>query len=317
MLDTVRTGTFTTFPTGAASFRVTVGACARVGSNGAVFDAIAAERPLFHLITGDFHYGDISDDERDRYDDVIDLTLREPAQAALYRSTPIAYVWDDHDYGADNSDSFSTSRLAAMRAYRANVPSYRLAGELSAVYQKFDVGRVRFLLTDARSAREPGVSMLGQEQLEWFLDEVVRASEEQALVVWLNPVPWVARDDEGADHWGGYPEERRSIAETIAANGIDNLLMVSGDAHMVAIDDGTNTDFSTDGDSGFPLLHAAALDRPGSTKGGPYSHGSIAGGGQFGVIDIDDSGDAVTVSLAAKNHRGEVLLSYSFLVGSE
>ncbi len=313
-LDTIRVGTFTTFPEGSASFRFTVGSCARVGSNGSVFDALRAEAPLFHMIAGDFYYGDIPDDERERYDEVLDLTLRQPAQAALYRSTPVAYVWDDHDYGANDSDRFSPSRLAAMEAYRVNVPSYALAGELSAIYQSFDVGRVRFLLTDARSAREPGVSMLGDEQLEWFVDALVEAADEQTLVVWLNPVPWVADEAEGADHWGGYPDERRRISNVIAEHDIDNLLMVSGDAHMVAIDDGTNTDYSDTGNAGFPLLHAAALDRPGATKGGPYSVGAIGGSGLYAVVDVTDDGSAIEVAVQAKRYDGDVLLAHTFVV---
>lgn len=313
-LDLVRVGEFTTFPEGPASFSFTVGACARVGSNGSVFDAIREEDQLFHVIAGDFHYGDIPDDDRARYDEVIDLTLRQSAQAALYRSVPIAYVWDDHDYGVNDSDFFSSSRIAAMEGYRANVPSYPLAGELSAVFQSFDVGRVRFLVTDARSAREPGTTMLGTSQLDWFLDELVTAADEQELVVWVNPVPWVAEAADGADHWGGYADERGQIADVIAEHDIDNLLMISGDAHMVAIDDGTNTDYSTTGDAGFPLLHAAPLDRPGSIKGGPYSEGAIGESGQYGLVSIDDDGDTIRVALRAKRYDGEVLLGHDFAV---
>jgi phosphodiesterase/alkaline phosphatase D-like protein len=310
-LDTVRTGRFRTFPEGPASFRFTVGACARVGSNGSVFDAIREEEPLFHLIAGDFHYGDIPRDERDRYDEVIDLTLRQPAQSALYRSTPIGYVWDDHDYGPNDADSFSASRAAAMDAYRANVPSYELAGEHTSVFQSFDVGRVRFLLTDARSSREPGETMLGQQQLEWLLGQLAEAADEAALVVWLNPVPWVAPEEEGADHWGGYPDERRQIADAIAEHDLD-LLMVSGDAHMVAIDDGTNTDYSTAGDGGFALIHSAPLDRPASIKGGPYSEGAVAAPGQYARVDIADDGDTITVDLAGRRYDGETILAYTF-----
>lgn len=316
-LDLVRTGEFTTFPDRAASFSFTVGACARVGSNGSVFDAIREEDQLFHLIAGDFHYGDIPDDDRARYDEVIDLTLRQTAQAALYRSIPIAYVWDDHDYGVNDSNFYSASRVAAMEAYRANVPSYPLAGELSAVFQSFDVGRVRFLITDARSAREPGETMLGESQLDWFLDELVTAADEQALVVWVNPVPWVADAEEGADHWGGYDDERRQIADVMAEHDIDNLLMISGDAHMVAIDDGTNTDFSADGDAGFPLLHAAPLDRPGSIKGGPYSEGAVGESGQYGLVEIDDDGTTIRVALRAKRYDGEVVLTHDFVVDAD
>jgi len=43
--------------------------------------------------------------------------------------------------------------------------------------------------------------------------------------------------------------------------------MVSGDADMVALDDGTNTDYSTNGSGFLPRLHSAAVDRPGTNVG--------------------------------------------------
>ena len=152
-----------------------------------------------------------------------------------------------------------------------------------------------------------------------YRGEVVTVEARKGLRIKLDGYvrrEWVTDEDEGADDWGWYADERRRISDVIAANEIDNLLMVSGDAHMVAIDDGTNTDYSTVGDAGFPLIHAAALDRRGSTKGGPYSHGAIGGGGQYAVVDIDDDGDVVTVRLQAKNHDDEVLLAYEFTVGA-
>lgn len=317
--DDVRSGTFTTFPEGPASFTVAVGACARVGSNGAVFDAIRELDPDLYLIAGDFHYGDNGVNDLERFREVLDLTLTRPGQAALYRQLPIAYVWDDHDYGPNDADGNSSSREAAMKAYREYVPSYDLAGPESPVYQAFTIGRVRFVVTDARSGRnvdfddELGVeSMLGLEQKAWFKEEVVEASESHELVVWVNPVPWVAEERDGADHWAGFAEERRELADHIADNGVDNLLMVSGDAHMVAIDDGTNTDYSTDQVGGFPLLHSAALDRPGSEKGGPYSIGAMGGSGQFATIEVTDDGDAITVDLVARTWDGEEPLSYEF-----
>jgi len=318
-LDDVRTATFTTFPDGAASYTVAVGACARVGSNGQIFDTIRELDPLLYMITGDFHYGDTGDNDIDRYREVMDLTLTRSAQSALYRSTPIAYVWDDHDYGPNDADGNSPSRQAAMESYREHVPSYELGGPESAIYQAFTIGRVRFLMTDTRSARnldaaeEPGArSMLGAEQKAWFKDEIVAASRTHELVVWVNPVPWVSEARAGSDNWAGYPEERRELADHIANNGIDNLLMVAGDAHMVAIDDGSNTDYSTNGYPGFPLLHSAALDRPGSVKGGPYSEGAIGDGGQFATVEITDDGDTITVGLTGLTWEGDELMSYEF-----
>jgi PhoD-like phosphatase len=319
VLDEVRSGSFTTFPDGPGTFTIAVGSCARVGSNGAIFDTIRELDPLLYLITGDFHYGDNGVNDLERYREVMDLTLTRPAQAALYRQTPIAYVWDDHDYGPNDADGNSPSRQAAMASYREFVPSYELGGAESAVYQAFSVGRVRFVLTDARSARNLDVdeelgatSMLGAEQKAWFKAEILEASRTHELVVWVNPVPWVAEERAGADHWAGFPDERRELADHIAENGVDNLLMVSGDAHMLAIDDGTNTDYSTDGGSGFPLLHSAALDRPGSVKGGPYSEGAIGGGGQFATIEVTDDGEHISVVLTGLTWDGDELMSYEF-----
>lgn len=101
----------------------------------------------------------------------------------------------------------------------------------------------------------------------------------------------------------------------IAEHDIDQLLMISGDAHMVAIDDGTNTDYSAQGDAGFPLLHAAPLDRPGSIKGGPYSVGAVGESGQYGLVEIDDDGETIRVELVAKRYDGDVLLRHDFEVG--
>lgn len=61
------------------------------------------------------------------------------------------------------------------------------------------------------------------------------------------------------------------------------LVILSGDAHMIAVDNGTYSP------GGIPVFHAAALGRPGSIKGGPYSHGAFPGTGQFGTVEIRDT----------------------------
>ncbi len=309
MIDLVRAGTFSTFPIGPASFTVAVGSCARVGTNGAVFDTIRQVDPAAFVITGDLHYANIDENDPDRFRELFDFTLTRTSPSALLRQTPIAYVWDDHDYGANNADATTPSRPAAMAVFRDDVPHYPLAGPETAIHQAFTIGRVRVVMTDTRSARSPSSStddadksMLGEEQKAWFKAELIAADEAGQLVIWVNSVPWIAAAAPGGDGWDGYSTERAEIADFLVDQEIDRLVMVSGDAHMVAIDDGTNSDFSTSGGGGFPVLHAAALDRPGHTKGGPYSEGAFPGGGQFGLVDVtDDGGDRITVTLSGRD----------------
>jgi len=54
------------------------------------------------------------------------------------------------------------------------------------------------------------------------------------------------------------------------------------------------------------------LDRPGSIKGGPYSDGAFDGTGQFGLLDIADEGDTISVTTTGVNWDGDVLVERTF-----
>lgn len=315
---TTHPGTFTTFPEGPTSFTFAFGSCIRTGSNGQVFDRMREANPLFFLIGGDFNYDNTVSTDPRAYADNYAQNLARPAQQALYLNAPIAYTWDDHDYGGNGSDTFSLGRDAVREAYAAYVPHYPLpAGEGAAIYQAFTVGRVRFIVTDTRSEREPDAvipTMLGETQLQWFKDELLAAKDAYALTVWVNGVPWIAAPDPAADHWGAFPQEREEIANFLAEHDITNLAMLSGDAHMLAIDDGTNSNYATVGESRFPVFHAAALDRRGKEKGGPYSEGAFPDGGQFGLMTVTDNGGPLTVSWSGRDYTGAELIAYEFTV---
>jgi hypothetical protein len=151
---------------------------------------------------------------------------------------------------------------------------------------------------------------------EWLKGELLAARDTHALTVWVNSVPWIAPAGDGRDDWGGYAAERRELADFITANGVRHLAMLSGDAHMLAIDDGSNNAFDSAGTGpGFPVFHAAALDRRGKVKGGPYSEGTYPDGGQFGLMRVDDAGGRITVhwsDWSGQNWDGEVIVEHSF-----
>ena len=102
----------------------------------------------------------------------------------------------------------------------------------------------------------------------------------------------------------------------IAESGV-RIAMLSGDAHALAIDDGSNSNYSSRPGPGFPVLHAAALDRRGKSKGGPYSHGTFPGGGQFALMTVEDTGNSLTVHWSGQNWKGEVIVAYTFQVHAE
>ena len=322
-VDAARQGQFHTPGVAAHSFSFAAGSCALTDSTGQVYDAIRDLDPLFFLITGDIAYVNIGENDPELFHDAYTTFLTSPAQSALYRSQPTVYMWDDHDYGPNDSDRTSPSREAAQTVYREWAPSYPLAveGDTGPIYQAFTIGRVRFIVTDGRSEKSPASdpdnaekSMFGAEQKDWLKQQLLDAKGKYPLIVWVQSVPWIADKEAGADNWGGYTTERAELANFIADNQIEGLLMISGDAHMLAIDDGTNSDYSTSGGAGFPVFHAAPLDRPGNPKGGPYSEGIHTSGGQFGLVTVEDNGATIDVTLSGRTYEEDEVMRYSFTV---
>ena len=308
--DDAHAGTISTLPDGAASLTLAFGGCARSGSNGAVFDTIRELDPDLYVMLGDLHYRNIDENDPGRFASAYDEVHDSPAQSALYRDVPIAYVWDDHDFGANDSDSTSPSRPAAWQSYRDFVPHYELANPTTgSINQAFSIGRVRVVMLDTRTHRLASEgTLLGEEQLDWLLAEMLDARDTHALTVIVSPTVWIGPVEAGADHWGGYAGERDRVGAFLADHTIDNVVLVGGDAHMVALDDGSNSGYG--GDDGFPVLQVAALDRRGSVKGGPHSGGEFPGGGHFGVMEVtDDGGDTIEVELTGLDWQENVLAS--------
>jgi alkaline phosphatase D len=311
-------GRLRTFPSGAASFTFAFSSCARTGSSHEVFKTIAKKNPHLFIHLGDLHYSNIDKNDARLFRAAWHTTLTSPAQAALYRSVPLAYIWDDHDFGPNDCDSKAPGRLASRLTYQEFMPHYPLgagAGDVP-VYQAFSIGRVRFILTDLRSERSPdsvpdGVekSMMGARQKAWFKQELRSAQAAGAgLIVWGSSVPLVGAASRTGDGWAAFATERRELADFIKASGITNLVVLCGDAHMTAADDGTNADFASGGGAPLTVLHGSSLDQGSSFKGGPYTHGWYLprnNEGCFGWVEIEDRGAEIALRFSGRNHRDE------------
>lgn len=326
-----RLGGFTTLPPRgeAVSFTFAFASCAETGSNHPVFDTILDQSPLFFLHAGDLHYEDIDTNEPDRFRQAYLQSLSAPSQARLYRETPVFYLWDDHDFGPNNSDRTSPARPAAHLTYRENVPHFPLANAFNdgPITQTFSVGRVLFILLDLRSDRDPPKpnadnsppSMLGSWQKQWLKNELLNARDHHPLIFILSGVPWIGESTPWGDNWGRYPEERTELSDWMVENRITGVCFLSGDAHMLAADDGRHNRYTSDGQGpGFPVLQAGSLDRRGSIKGGPYSVPPVLpapGEGQFGLVQVIDRGDSLHVLFRGLNHEGTEKLRLKFDVG--
>ncbi|MEO1692975.1 MAG: alkaline phosphatase D family protein [Cyanobacteria bacterium J06631_6] len=301
---------------------------------------------------GDLHYrNDLpslgsKENHLDDYRDNYDLVMTQSRQKDLYQNIPLAYIWDDHDYGTNDSDGSYQLKYVASEGYREQVPHYSLEEKLDAIsgkgaiYQSFIIGRVRFIMTDSRfyqdsikTVDEQERQLLGSEQREWLLQQLKLGKQQQennreGLTIWINSIPWIASADAPTDSWNKFTQERTLIADFIKENEIDKLLMISGDAHMLALDDGeagTANSYATGGGGSFPVIQAASLDSRGSFKGDAYNgkkyivdstvkskNGAIPGKGQWGLLNFNDNGNDIEVKVELKRMEN-TLIQHTFI----
>jgi hypothetical protein len=306
----VHSGKFSTFPTPgqARSFRVGVGSCARTHSNALAFQKLVDAKLDLFIHMGDMHYENIDTANQRRFDVAYQSVFKQPRYRALLSSQAVAYTYDDHDFGPNDANGRSVTADVARASYRKNVPHYDLVAK--PIYQSWPVGRVLFIMTDIVSESTKNGPKMSEVQTKWFFSELKRGRDHFKLIVWVSSKPWIGKASSKSDAWLGESSGRERISNFIADNQITSLIVVAGDAHMIAIDNGRNTDYTTDHTNGtsrqaagFPILQAAPFAKGGSTKGGPFSHGCHAyklhDNSHYGILDVTDSGgDQLCVRMA-------------------
>jgi len=318
-------GTFFTPSNSAFSFQFTLGSCLHSNSHHLVLKRMSEKNPLFFLQMGDFHYDNPNSAfSLNVHEFPYERLLSNADYEAFFKKVPIAYVWDDHDYAGNNSDSTASGKANARIAYREYIPHYSFgtsaAGDNAPIYQSFNMGRIHFILTDLRSCRRQP-SMMGQEQKIWFKKECIHARNNNQIIAWVSTVSYGGTF---ADNWGGFSKERTELANFFRDSAIRNMFILSGDAHMIAIDNGSHHDFSSghNNPNQYPVFQAAALNQTGSYKGGTYSEGGpfpnpSLNYGQYGLVEVNDHGDsAIQISFIGYrvNDKGKEtkLTSYTF-----
>jgi len=292
-------GGFTTPVDGPFSYTFVAGSC-NSWSDHPVWWAMRFRDPLFFLSVGDLHYANPNSLDasvhRQAYGDEV---LTHVPAADLLHHVPLAYVWDDHDFCGNGSDATFIGRSSAALAYRQAVPHYPLHHPVS-VHQSFTIGRVHFILSDLRSAKD-STHMMDGFQRSWLQGELVYARDHGLVACWVSPLTWNSIGY--PENWGCQPVEREALGNFLRDTPIPDLFILSGDAHMLAIDSGTNTDFSTGADNphGYPVFQVAAIAQGGSYKGGTFDQGGYFPNpdiyhGQFGEVHVEDDGTQVCIT---------------------
>jgi alkaline phosphatase D len=218
---------------------VAFGSCVglRGTASAASFGEMAARRNFdLLLMLGDNHYGDTTDPNRLR--DYLHMMRTVAGFTQVIRETPTYAIWDDHDYGPNNSDGTQPGKENSLRVFRqwwAN-PA---AGEPDnpGCYFRFQRGDIDFFMLDVRYHRTPNnapddgtKTMLGARQLQWLLDGLAASRARYKVVA--SGSEWQTLTQ--PDCWSSFARERQKIFDHVTARGIEGLVLLSGDRHFTA-----------------------------------------------------------------------------------
>lgn len=206
------------------------------GGDYQIFEDIYAKAPNFMLWLGDNVYLREADWHSKtgilhRYTH----TRSNPEMQSLLGSMHHYAIWDDHDYGPNDSDrSYHLKRETekTFKLFFAN-PNYIFDEGTTGFFQWADCD---FFLLDNRYWRTPNKrsdleirQFLGDKQIEWLLDALVNSFATFKFVViggqFLNPL-------EQHERFANYaPEERSRIINAIKKLKINGVVFITGDVH--------------------------------------------------------------------------------------
>lgn len=248
-----KTQTLWQWRTDPPAFSIATGSCAYVneerydrpgkpyGADYQIFTNIAAQKPDAMIWLGDNVYYREPDwatrtGMLHRYTHDRSIPELQP----LLASTSHYAIWDDHDYGPDNSDGtwpLKETSLEVFKSFWAN-PTFGVGGQPSCA-TSFQYGDVDVFMLDGRYFRTPDEcntcerTCLGKAQLEWFLAALAASHAPFKLVAVGGQMLTTSEHHETFAHY--YAAERDTILARIEREKIKGVVFLTGDRHFTEL----------------------------------------------------------------------------------
>ncbi len=201
-----------------------------------IYSSILEQNPDFMLWLGDNVYFREPDDSRTgvyhRYTHDRSLQELQPLLGSVHHYA----IWDDHDYGPNNSDRsfiYKDITLQAFKDFWAN-PSYGI-GNNQGITTQFRWSDVDFFLLDNRFFRTPQnrkhiyKEILGDNQVQWLIDALLNSKAPFKIIAiggqFLN-------SEKVFENYINWDDEHKKILDLINREKIEGVIFLSGDRHF-------------------------------------------------------------------------------------
>ena len=222
-------------------------------------------------------------------------------------------IWDDHDFGPNDSGKEFRLRDSSLQIFREYWCASAFGGPKGGIYQSFKWADAEFFLLDdryfrtppeAKSAGEKKGEFLGDEQLEWLENSLTNSDASLKFIVCgsqvLNPL-------NSKECMRNYQYEYNRLMKHIAASKSEGIIFLSGDRHFSEILKDTSI-------AAYPVYDitcspiTSGVFHPEKTKeaNNPLRiAGSLYASQNFSLISVTGSGKERILKIEWKNISGE------------
>ncbi|MDH3710051.1 MAG: alkaline phosphatase family protein [Cyclobacteriaceae bacterium] len=201
-----------------------------------IFENIRAQEPDFMVWLGDNVYLREADwNSRRGILERYTHTRSVPEVQPLLGSVHHYAIWDDHDYGPNDSDRSYWNKEITTETFKLfwGNPNYNVTGA-GGITGTFYWGDVQFFLIDDRYFRAPNndmdstKSLMGEAQLQWLKDALTYS---RAAFKFICIGGQVLNTGAVFENYATYPVERKKLLEAIADSGAWGVIFLTGDRH--------------------------------------------------------------------------------------
>ncbi len=210
------------------------------GSSYQIFNSILKKDPNFMVWLGDNVYLRVPDflTERGlnhRYSETRSLPELQPLLASVHHYA----IWDDHDYGPNDSNSSYVNKKITEKLfndYWGNLNTNAVGN--GGITGQFLWNDVEFFLLDNRYHRDANElknkdkSYFGKKQIDWLINALASSKAAFKIVVTGGQV---VSDVALYENYAIYKEEREMLLNRLHENQIEGVLFFTGDRHHTEI----------------------------------------------------------------------------------
>ncbi len=210
------------------------------GGDFEILETIYKAKPDFMLWLGDtIYYREADFYSKHQMNYRMRHTRSYPGLQPLLASTPNYAIWDDHDFGPNDSDrsySFKDYSLSLFKAYWAN-PHFGMP-DTPGVFGKMVWADLDFFFLDDRYYRapndlkDPRKPYLGKAQVQWLKDSLAGSRAAFKFIVLGNQM---VNEYSRYESYALYNEEYRELIYWISNSGVEGIVILSGDRHFTEL----------------------------------------------------------------------------------